>query len=101
MEMKEDTITLKKIGITIAGKVTITFWGGGEGEIEMIRTFIPNDKISKENILRCVNDGEFGCESIDEAEIDIYDTYEHNVLLFNRTIITNNPIYHRLYCRGI
>ena len=63
--------------------------------------FIPNEKISKENILRCVNDGKFGVQSIDRVEIDILDTYEGEYKEFNRTLITSNPLYSKFYCKGI
>jgi len=98
--MKEKKI--KQTGITIQGVALINFWGGGQGEVIMDERYIPNDKISKENILRCINDGQFGCESIESAEIDILINYELGFAMeYDRTIIVKNPAYRKFYCRGI
>jgi len=86
--MKE--LNIKQIGISVEGEALINLWGGGQGTISMDRTFLPLDKATKTNILRCVNDGGFGCESIESAEIDIYDVYEHHIAkIYNRTIFTS------------
>ena len=98
--MKEKKI--KQTGITIQGVVLINFWGGGQGEVIMDERYIPNEKISKENILRCINDGQFGCESIESAEIDILINYELGFAMeYDRTIVVKNPAYRKFYCRGI
>jgi len=98
--MKEKKI--KQTGITIQGVALINFWGGGQGEVIMDERYIPNDKISKENILRCINDGQFGCESIESAEIDILINYELGFAMeYDRTIVVKNPAYRKFYCRGI
>jgi hypothetical protein len=90
-------ITLKQTGITVKGIATLHFWGGGEGTIEMQSTFLPIGKVTKDNILRCVNDNGFGCEAIISAEIEIYDQYEGNYQEFNRTIIAEHPIHSKLF----
>ena len=101
-KMKPKQIKLTQTGIEISGSSTISLWGGGTSQIEMKRTFIPFEKISKDNILRCVNDGEFGCESIESASIDIFITYGQGMKEFNRTIeIKSLPHYHKLYRTGI
>ena len=89
--MKTKTIT--QIGIEIQGWATITMWGGGQGEIGMDKTFIPNNEISKAAILRAVNDGQFGCQSIDSALIEIYDVYNLSFKEYNRTLFIDHPIH--------
>jgi hypothetical protein len=98
--MKEKKI--KQTGITIQGTALLNLWGGGQGEIIMNEKYIPNDKISKDNILRCINDAKFGCESIESADVDIFITYEHGFANeFDRTIHVENKRYQQFYCRGI
>jgi hypothetical protein len=98
--MKEKKI--KQTGITIQEIALLNLWGGGQGEIMMDEKYIPNDKISKENILRCINDGQFGCKSIEWADVDIYINYENGFALeYNRTIRVENKNYQQFYCRGI
>ena len=100
--MKEKELKLRQTGITLQGVVLINLWGGGQGEIIMDERYIPNDKISKENILRSINDAQFGCESIESADVDIYENYENGMtLVFNRTIHVENKMYQKFYCRGI
>ncbi len=89
--MKQKTIT--QIGYTIKGTATIYLWGGGKGTIEMEKYFLPLDKVTPKNILRCVNDGGFGCESIKEAEIDIYVKYDNGSEDYDRTIFADSPIH--------
>lgn len=84
------TKTLKQTGISISGEAYLNMWGGGQGTITMDTIFLPNDKISPKNILRCVNDAGFGCESIFMAEIDIYIQYEEGHREFDRTIIAEH-----------
>ncbi len=94
------TKTIYQTGITIQGLALIHLWCGGTGHIEMTPNFIPLDKISKDNILGCVNDGQFGCEFIKEADIDIYITYDNGSLEFDRTLFSG-PIHSSLAFRGI
>lgn len=77
---------INQIGIVVGGTATLEFWGGGTGTIEMEEYFLPNGKITKDNILRCVNDNGFGCESISDAEIDIYIKYDNGSVEYNRTL---------------
>ena len=87
------SITLNLIGVSISGTVTLNLWGGGQGEIEMYRSFLATDKATKDNILRCVNDGGFGCESIASANIEISYCYTGGMLEYNRTVFTDS-IHH-------
>ena len=82
------TKTIKQIGIIVNGTATLNLWGGGTGIIEMESYFLPNDKITKDNILHCVNDNGFGCESISHAEIDISIKYDNGSVEYDRTIET-------------
>ena len=100
--MKKKTITLEQTGIVIQGIALLNLWGGGQGEIIMDEKRIPLNKVSKENILRCVNDARFGCESIESAVIEIYTEYDGGTaVVFERTITVDNPRYREFYCRGI
>ncbi len=75
---KEIVTTSKLIGIEITGIAILNMWGGGSGEIEMEKYFLPLEHITKDNIIRCVNDNGFGCESIESATIDIELVYKDN-----------------------
>lgn len=93
---------MRQTGIVIQGVATLNLWGGGQGEIIMDQRYIPLEKISKENILRCVNDAQFGCESIESASIEIYTAYDNGAYTeFDRTIEATRPEYNLFYCRGI
>jgi len=70
------TRTLKQVGIVVSGESLLNLWGGGQGSIAMNPVVLKNEFITKDNILRCVNDGGFGCESIDSAIIFISVLYE-------------------------
>lgn len=80
------TVTLKQIGIQVQGEAMLNLWGGGKGTIDMESYFLPLGKATKTNILRCVNDNGFGCESIESAYIDIYDVYENGHKQYNREL---------------
>ncbi len=88
--MKQKTI--KQIGIVVKGEAVIVLWGGGKGTVKMDRTFIPNGKITHTNIMRCVNDGGFGCESIESASIEIQIKYDNGSTEFERDIELDHPI---------
>lgn len=97
---KESTID----GYEVRGESIINLWGGGQGVMEMINTFIPIDmSITKEKILGCVNDGGFGCESIESAELDIYTCYNDGARLFNRSIFVdgNKQNYQKYFHKGV
>ena len=81
--MKAKTVTLKQTGYSISGESVLNLWGGGQGTIDISAGIIPLDKLSKENLLKCVNDGRFGCESIDCARVIIEDLYEDGYTQYN------------------
>jgi hypothetical protein len=73
-------VCLKHKGYSIQGTATIRCWDGYVGEIKMDSTFIPDGKLTKENILKSINDGRFGCESILKAKIVIYDVFDNKYI---------------------
>ncbi len=87
------TKQINQIGIVIGGIATLEMWGGGTGEIEMKQYFLPLDKITPKNILRCVNDNGFGCQSIPTADIDIYIKYDNGSKEYDRTIYVDNTLH--------
>ena len=91
--MAKEDITMKYVGIKIDGNAILNLWGGGQGSIEMETYFLEKKFISKDNILRCVNDNGFGCESIDSASISIWDVYRsacgEEITNYNRCIESN------------
>jgi len=96
------TITLKLIGYRVMGTAIINFWGGGQGAADMTPTFIPVNKFSEETVLKSVNDGQFGCESIERAEIEIFEKYERGVLIpFDEITIEGTPENQKFFYRGV
>lgn len=87
------TKTIKQTGFVISGTAGIKLWDGSVGFISMEEYFLPYHKATPKNILRCVNDNGFGCESIKEAEIDIYIKYDNGSAEYDRTLCTDHPIH--------
>lgn len=88
-KMKE--LSLDHRGYTISGVVQVKLWGGCTGSLAMKDTFIPADQLSHNAIKHCINDNGFGCESILEAEITIFDTYGVQALqVINRVMTLNS-----------
>ena len=85
--MKTKIIT--QTGIVVGGQALLRLWDDSTGTIEMEEYFLPYDKISKDNILRCVNDNCFGCRLIKEAAIDIYIKYNNGSLEYDRTVLAD------------
>ena len=76
-------LVLNQTGYYITGEATLNLWGGGTGTINIEPTLLETNKIpTKEDILKAkaINDNGFGCESINEANISIYEMYERGVL---------------------
>ena len=73
--MVAQQIILNHVGYSIEGEAILNLWGGGQGTIEMNTVRINKDELTVENILSAINDGQFGCESIDFATVDIYALY--------------------------
>ncbi len=108
MKSKTKTETHILVGHRVGGYATLNMWGGGQGSIEMDKTFIPiQHPLTKETILGCVNDGQFGCESLASAEIDIYEVWNAGSFKYDdleREIILDAKQcrkYHKLFFRGI
>jgi len=73
--MKKKTVTLKQVGYRCSGTAIINCWGGGQGEITMDKWDTTNK--SRKSIVKGVNDGQFGCESIESAIVYIDTLYEN------------------------
>ena len=78
--MAEKDITLKHVGYQCKGTALINLWGGGQSRVNM-DSWSPK-KIDRQNIAKGVNDGQFGCESIESAEVDVYDIYGRDIEQF-------------------
>ena len=76
------SITLKHIGYRCKGTALINFWGGGQSRVNMNSWDI--DKEDRQSIVKGVNDGGFGCESIESAEVDVFDLFEQNVTQYKK-----------------
>jgi hypothetical protein len=77
-----DEKVCKLVGFKITGTAIINVWGGEKGEIEMnssfyevtpVKNVIP--KLTDIQIKEAINDGGFGCESIESALINIDKVY--------------------------
>ena len=86
-------ITLEQVGFAIYGQASINLWGGGLGTIDMDRRFIPYEKMSRQALLDTINDGGFGCESIDSADIDIYIVFEGGFEQYDRCMAIDCDIH--------
>lgn len=78
----EKTITLSFSNYVVKGLADVTPWGGGDACIEMDPFNLKS--IKDEDLLKNLNDGGFGVESINGAICDIYENYE-GTLKFLRT----------------
>ena len=94
------TVTLRQRGWIVTGLAQIHFWMGGQGEIVMDEQFVPLGQMTRDNLHRCINDGRFGCESVESAELHIFDAFENGYREFNRTLVVSQPDS-SLVCRGI
>jgi len=80
-----EKVELKHVGYKVEGKAKISLWGGGQGSVNMTKEYI-HGQITKDALLKCINDGGFGCVCIESAELVISDLYEKNFAVFNRNI---------------
>ena len=83
--VSDKTITLQHTGYVVKGTALLKLWGGGKGVIDLKPIHldsIPDDLTKIE-----YNDNGFGCESILEVEIEIYEDYE-GVLVSCSDVIT-------------
>jgi len=95
--MKIRAKTIKQIGFIIGGTAFVNFWGGGSGSVEMDTNFLPNELMSKNNMLRCVNDGGFGVESIYGAEIYVSVKYDNGSTEMAHFFETESKIHSELF----
>jgi hypothetical protein len=83
----EKEITLALTSFRITGIAYLQLWGGNSVTIDMKPTTIlaTNSTIpSDEELASCINDNGFGCETITEAEINLYAVYgTHEVPVCN------------------
>lgn len=98
---KMRTKLTRQIGIVVTGEALLNLWGGGQGLIEMYPKFIPNGKITHNHLLNCINDAEFGCESIAEATLDISIKYCDGATELDRSLIITYPPHLTMARRGI
>lgn len=70
-----DGVMLPFEGYVIEGEAMLNLWGGGQGTVDMKCWFIPKDKWCRATLLEGINDGGFGCQSIEWADVWIYKTY--------------------------
>lgn len=92
------TKTITQVGIQISGIVSLNLWNNeGEVTIKMEKRFLPNKNISKDNILRCVNDNSFGCKSIVSSAINISIVYNNGCKEFIKTIFTDCKHHTKLF----
>jgi hypothetical protein len=73
----EKTVTLNFSHFICKGTAQISLWGGGQGTIQM-DSFRISEGYTNDDLRACLNDGGFGCESIDGAVIDIYGVYSND-----------------------
>jgi len=97
--MKTKTIT--QTGYLITGVARISLWGNSEGEVEMDKTFIPYSELTKRKLLNAINDGQFGCESIILAEVEVFIVYNNGSKEYDRTIQVTYPPHLLLATKGI
>jgi hypothetical protein len=82
--MSEKSVTLKHIGYYCDGTAFLNLWGGGQGNIQM--NAWSTQKGDRKSIVKGINDGQFGCESIESAKVDVYDLYENGYKVYDNTI---------------
>jgi hypothetical protein len=94
------TKNINQIGYVIRGVAILSLWGGGLGAIDMDPVFIPFDLFSKTNMLRAVNDGGFGCESIVSADIKILIKYDNGSVEMNHVFYNVSAPVHTQHFLG-
>ena len=86
----KSAITLQKTGYSISGVSALTLWGNDFGTIEMKPFKL--EKLGLHAIKEAINDGGFGCQSIDCAIIDIAENFEGKLNYVKTLTIKFNPI---------
>jgi hypothetical protein len=77
-------------GYTVKGVVKVELWDGEIGYLTVLPMFIPANKLSAGAIKNAINDGQFGCKSILEAKITIFDTYGDQAYNVKNRVMTLN-----------
>jgi len=83
-----DAVTLKQIGYKFSGRATLNLWDGRQGTIEM-DSWITQGKFDRQKMIDGINDGQFGCESIEFAEVRIEKLFENGYTVFDSIIEVN------------
>jgi len=72
----KEEIKLKLVGYKVTGTALINLWDGTQGTVDMTPHVIKQQKTpTKKQITGKINDGEYGCESIEEADVNVYAVY--------------------------
>ena len=77
-------VTLKLVGYRCSGTAILNLWGGGQGTMEMDSW--DTKKGDRDSIVKGINDGQMGCESIESAEVAVYELYENGYTQYDNTI---------------
>jgi len=87
--MKE--VILKQIGIQLEGTVKIIGWYNNAGYIEMNPVTLDNkEDVTNDEIKDELNDGGFGCQSIEGAIVDVFILFENGYKELNRSETIGN-----------
>lgn len=87
------------VGYRFTGEALLNFWGSGRGTITMDATYKTVDEIEAGIVVSdIVNDGQFGCESIQEATVIVHEVWEisrtwnNEVVEDDRCFLYNNKL---------
>ena len=83
--MAQKTITLKFTDYEVKGVSDLTVWGGENACIEMKPFHVKS--ITKDNLLKNINDNGFGVESINGAICMIYKNFEGTLRYFKTVYV--------------
>lgn len=98
--MQARTVTLKQVGWVLYGTVDVCFWGGGRGRLSQRETQIPLGSLTRDNLIRCINDGGFGVECIVDARVEVDVLYEGGYREYRGSLTVRRPDPRLIY-RGI
>ena len=72
-------ITLKHTGWKVTGTAVINLWNGGKGKVLMdSETLRQGTFPTRREIAKCINDGKFDCESIESADVRLWQVFGEN-----------------------
>jgi len=97
VNLKSSDIVPKEITIPfshflVIGTAHLSLWGGETGSIEMSPTTIESNghKVPPEDVIAtAINDNGFGCESIIEAQVDVYAVYGKKLIIVRELFFVN------------